>query len=508
MDGSEDDDMLLGEILRAHAPVQLARNPRLSALFEPRPKPNAQVPRSDAENCQPANGAADNFAQGGVKRGKPLVGDASVAREEASREQRRRKRDNVVIDPCQDAERRRLLKQVLPRLKADATISVAVEKAPGPLAHPVTSGNTLDLGSHLVVVERMLGQGTFGEVYAARVIKAVAERGHPMVAVKVCKPAQLWECYIQSELRARLSLRARERVILAMAAHVYVGSPLSEASAGELIGRGASTLVLPLAGSSLEKLLACHRSRGARLGESAAAFLVADMLRAVDGLHSAGVLHADLRPDNIALRGLSSLEEAMELDPRVRLDRTDGAWRRCGVALLDFGRAIDTTLYEEGTVFSGDVLAHGYECPEMRRGASWTHQIDFFALAATIHAVLHSDADQPMRIQRDRKGRWQPIAPRLLDGGCEAPSLWEGIFDKLLNANPQGSAAGVSLGSLAEDLHDYVDTSPSSRVELRAELVRLCELLRDAQQVPSPEPRSHDRHSQQQQQHSHRCRRS
>ena len=86
MDGSEDDDMLLGEILRAHAPVQLARNPRLSALFEPRPKPNAQVPRSDAENCQPANGAADNFAQGGVKRGKPLVGDASVAREEASRE--------------------------------------------------------------------------------------------------------------------------------------------------------------------------------------------------------------------------------------------------------------------------------------------------------------------------------------------------------------------------------------------------------------------------------------
>lgn len=43
--------------------------------------------------------------------------------------------------------------------------------------------------------------------------------------------------------------------------------------------------------------------------------------------------------------------------------------------LLDFGRSIDTTLYQDGTVFVGDSVTQAFRCIEMQTGKPWTFQV-------------------------------------------------------------------------------------------------------------------------------------
>ena len=119
--------------------------------------------------------------------------------------------------------------------------------------------------------------------------------------------------------------------------------------------------------------------------EPALAILAADLLRAVGALHAADVLHCDVRPRNVSLRAEPGTTPRCgdRADTRV----TCGCF---GVALLDLGRAIDRRQYDRGVRFSGDVMAEGYECVEMRRRTCWTVQIDCYAAAGTIDAMLHA----------------------------------------------------------------------------------------------------------------------
>ena len=69
------------------------------------------------------------------------------------------------------------------------------------------------------------------------------------------------------------------------------------------------------------------------------------MLRLVHCMHSAEVLHADLKPDNLLLR----LGTAADLQ-QWQAGSKD-AWQRFGLAVIDFGRSMDLSLLVPGTVF-------------------------------------------------------------------------------------------------------------------------------------------------------------
>ena len=112
------------------------------------------------------------------------------------------------------------------------------------------------------------------------------------------------------------------------------------------------------------------------------------MLRALHSLHGASILHADVKPDNVAIR----LAEPTSLDSSAPLGgASSGAWAAHGVALLDFGRAIDTSLYPEGTTFRSSLMADTFECAEMREGREWTTHPDASAIAACAHFMLHGE---------------------------------------------------------------------------------------------------------------------
>lgn len=50
-------------------------------------------------------------------------------------------------------------------------------------------------------------------------------------------------------------------------------------------------------------------------------------------------------------------------------------WAGHGLQLIDFGRAVDTTLLPPGTTFSGRSKTDGFECIEMQNDQPWTKQV-------------------------------------------------------------------------------------------------------------------------------------
>lgn len=45
------------------------------------------------------------------------------------------------------------------------------------------------------------------------------------------------------------------------------------------------------------------------------------------------------------------------------------------MCLIDFGRAIDTTVFPEGTMFTGSNETDGFQCTQMLEGKLWKWQV-------------------------------------------------------------------------------------------------------------------------------------
>ena len=122
-----------------------------------------------------------------------------------------------------------------------------------------------------------------------------------------------------------------------------------------------------------------------------------------------------------------------------------------------------------------DVMVDGYACAEMRRKQPWLHSIDYHALGATVHALLHTQKDGPMPIESDG-GRWRVKLP--LPTG-PAARLWNRLFDTLLNAPPPGEQH--DLHALANALQGFLDESQDRRARLKHALVESAAVLASAE---------------------------
>jgi checkpoint serine/threonine-protein kinase len=298
---------------------------------------------------------------------------------------------------------------------------------------------SLQLGdAHFQVYEK-LGEGGFGAVFAAKAVEAKAEGGDDddededdeeddesrRVAIKVVQPGNAWEFQMLRKVHASLPAPLRSSVIYPHALHTFDDESFLVL---DLCTQGSLLDIINRAGA------AGVSQQGACLDELLVVFFTVELLRLLEGLHGAGLVHGDLKIDNCLVR----LEDVAPASAwAAQYDPTGaGGWHSKGIKLIDFGRTIDTRMFPPGQTFVAEWATDARDCVEMRDGRPWTYQADYFGLAGIVYCMLYGKYIEASSVvpvaQQDRangpryklatafKRYWQT-------------DLWTRLFDVLLN---------------------------------------------------------------------------
>jgi len=199
-------------------------------------------------------------------------------------------------------------------------------------------------------VEAKLGQGAMGTVFRGRHVDNASE-----VAIKVLH-AHLVDQPVMLE-RFRREAKAAARLH-----HPNVVRVLELGTSG-----GAQLMVLELArGPSLRQLMARPLSAERIIG------LVTPILHGLAHAHDAGLIHRDLKPDNVMVEDRDGVEVPRLVDFGIAVlrdpDDADGADK-----LTASGVIVGTPLYM---------------APEQAKGEAIDHRIDLFALGVMVYEML------------------------------------------------------------------------------------------------------------------------
>jgi checkpoint serine/threonine-protein kinase len=285
-------------------------------------------------------------------------------------------------------------------------------------------------------VKRELGKGAFAPVYLVEStspendqhenVPAQIAKGEfglkrqALEAIKMEDPPTPWEFYIMRQAKRRLGIsRAAESVIHAYEMHVFK----DECYLVEEF-RDQGTLL---------DLVNIARAENGVMDEQLAMFFTIELFRTTEALHAQGIIHGDLKADNILVR-FDALQKDEQWSSEYKPDGQEG-WASKGVALIDFGRGIDTKVFQPDVQFIADWPTTEADCAEMRELRPWTYQIDYHGLAGIIHnllfgkyistvaergATLGAGATKTYKIKESLKRYWQV-------------EIWQEALDLLLN---------------------------------------------------------------------------
>ncbi len=264
-------------------------------------------------------------------------------------------------------------------------------------------------------IERKLGAGTFGDVYAGE---------HPLigkrVAIKVLNQRFATDPVMISRFvaEARAVNKIRQRNII----DIF--------SFGVLPGLDRHYFVMELLdGLTLGELM----DRSGRLPLATVLSIVREIAEALDAVHEAGITHRDLKPDNVFLA-----------------TERDGSYFP---KLLDFG--IAKLLGEDAAHKTGPGMVMGtprYMSPEQARGKPADHRADIYALGVMIHEMLTSTPLFVGESSIDVLVMHATDAPPRMSSVCaDLPPELDAPVLAMLEKNPKSrpSSAGEAVAALA-----------------------------------------------------------
>ncbi|KAM9339289.1 mitotic checkpoint serine/threonine-protein kinase BUB1 [Symphorus nematophorus] len=256
---------------------------------------------------------------------------------------------------------------------------------------------TISMGKASLQVDCVLGEGAFATVY-----QATDPLTSEKTVLKVQKPANPWEFYINTQLDARLRPDVRHLYSSIRSAHIFHnGSVLL----GELHKHGTLLNAVNIYKGLSEKVMP----------QPLVMYLTVCILSMVEQLHSINVIHADIKPDNFLLGDRFLEDKCFELE---NLDH--------GLVLIDLGQSIDMDFFPEGTAFTGRCLTSGFQCTEMLSGRPWNYQTDLFGVAGTVYCMLFGTYMQVT----NEGGVWKTNGVFRRNPHSD---LWQEFFHTLLN---------------------------------------------------------------------------
>lgn len=337
-------------------------------------------------------------------------------------------------------------------------------------------------------VKRELGKGAFAPVYLVEGTTAEEDeddekpvqmgkgefglKRQALEAVKMEDPPSAWEFYIMRQAKRRLGVsRAADSVIHAYEMHMFK----DECYLIEEF-RDQGTLL---------DLVNIARADNGVMDEQLAMFFTIELFRTVESLHSKGLIHGDLKADNILVR-FDALQRDDHWDSQYQHDGRNG-WASKGVALIDFGRGIDMKVFKPDVQFIADWNTTEADCAEMRELRPWTYQVDYHGLAGIVHnllfgkyisttaergATLGAGATKTYRIRESLKRYWQT-------------DIWNEVLDLLLNPlmhlePEEGRKLPVLKGMKAvrETMEAYLEGNCEKGVGLKALVRRMEEAVK------------------------------
>ncbi|KAJ9648780.1 protein kinase [Coniosporium tulheliwenetii] len=346
-------------------------------------------------------------------------------------------------------------------------------------------------GERRYTIKRELGKGAFAPVYLAESDPAhdaddedenapaqmgkgtFGVRRNRLEAIKMEDPPSAWEFYIIRQAKRRLGVsRAADSIIQAYEMRLFQ----DECYLVEEY-RDQGTLL------NLVNIAKADVSGGGVLDELMAMFFTVELLRTTEALHAKGLIHGDLKADNVLVR----LDEEASWSSQYHRDGMNG-WAAKGITLIDFGRGIDMKVFRPDVQFIADWKTSEADCAEMREMRPWTFQVDYHGLAGIVHnllfgkyietvaergAALGAGATKTYRIRESFKRYWQT-------------EIWEGVMDLLLNPlmhleGEEGRKLPVLKGmrNIRERMEDYLESNCEKGVGLKGLLRRMEEKVRD-----------------------------
>ncbi|CAG8804116.1 33969_t:CDS:2 [Gigaspora margarita] len=325
------------------------------------------------------------------------------------------------------------------------------------------------------LIRQKIGEGAYGRVYRVLDMKFVTEsHKDPRAshALKLQTPSTAWEFYIIRKLHERIISPAINSIITAHSLYYYKDESYLLT---ELCSHGTIVDAINIA-----------KRENSTMDEILVIFFTVELMKIVEAIHEAGIIHGDIKADNCLLRLERTVEWDAQYDPLGA-----GGWSKKGIKLIDFGRAIDVTLFPPDMKFIADWQCDDQSCVEMREGRPWKWQADYYGLAGVIHCMLHNDYMQtaPIRMDVDSFSsgatiltkKYKPIQSfkRYWQG-----NLWGRLFDMLLNPSLVRSDGRLpitqELNNIRREFEDYlIANCEKIGKELKAQLKRLevnCEI--------------------------------
>lgn len=249
--------------------------------------------------------------------------------------------------------------------------------------------------NRVYAIKRLLGKGAFAPVYLAdsydnstdENIMTTTSTRPCLEAIKTDSPPlnSTWEFHILRLLSSRLQAfdpQSLPSIIRAQELHVFADEAFL------ILDYHHQGTLLDLVNWTREERIKCGKPAGEGLEEVLAMYFTVALLQIVDRLHAVGILHGDLKGDNVLLR-LSDAPLPTAYTAAAATDNDkDNDWRGKGLTLIDFGRAIDVRAFRPDCAFIADWPADGHDCAELREQRPWKWQLDYFGVAGVVHTLL------------------------------------------------------------------------------------------------------------------------